>query len=158
MLSHWHSTTVSLEIYPLYSIALDRTRQGVWHGNREVKKAVCTWANWPIHLDLIPVSIACKGYNITTATLPWMECSFITRLPPPAFHQASLTICWNPFLLLVERSAATVKCLVQKHNTMTQLGLEPETFNPSGIFENQASPGFRFLVDDWYPLVSDRVH
>ena len=67
---------------------------------------------------------------------------------PPAFHQSSLTICWNPFLLLV----------VQNHSTMTQLGLEPETFNPDGIFENQASPGFRFPVDDWYPLVSDRIH
>ena len=48
--------------------------------------------------------------------------------------------------------------MVQKHSTMTQLGLEPETFNPDGIFENQASPGFRFPVDDWYPLVSDRIH
>ena len=43
---------------------------------------------------------------------------------PPPFHQASLTICWYPFILLVERSTVRVESFAQKHNTMTQPGLE----------------------------------
>ena len=42
----------------------------------------------------------------------------------PPFHQASLTICWYPFILLVERSTVRVESFAQKHNTMTQPGLE----------------------------------
>ena len=43
---------------------------------------------------------------------------------PPPFHQASLTICGYPFILLVERSTVRVESFTQKHNTMTQPGLE----------------------------------
>ena len=32
--------------------------------------------------------------------LPWMGCQFTTKLPLPAFHQASLTIHQYPFILL----------------------------------------------------------
>ena len=48
----------------------------------------------------------------------------------PSICQVSLTVCWQPFILRVERGTVRVKCLAQEHNTMTQPGLEPRPVDP----------------------------
>ena len=41
-------------------------------------------------------------------TPPWMGCQSIARLPPQAFHQASLKICWYHLYSWVERCTVKV--------------------------------------------------
>lgn len=84
---------------------------------------------WPIKLQVILVSVAWSIYKY--CYFPgWHACPL--QVTPQEFCRLPLTDrLWTHFYSKVERGILRSKCLIEERNcTQTQLGLEPEPFDP----------------------------